>query len=73
MITCTLRFEDNIEDLYKIFLSENLESDRAKCVISKDNKKLNFKITAKDPVSMKAFVNSILKIVQTYEKVSKVK
>ncbi len=72
MITCTLKFEDNIDDLYKIFLSENLESDRAKCVMSKD-KFLIFKITAKDPVSMKAFVNSILKVVQTYEKVSKVK
>ena len=72
MITCTLEFSENVNDIYKICLSENLESNRAKCIMSK-GKTLKFKIDAKDPVSMKAFVNSILKIVQTYNKVSKVK
>jgi tRNA threonylcarbamoyladenosine modification (KEOPS) complex Pcc1 subunit len=71
MITCILEFSENTEDLYKIYLSENLESKRAKCVITK-GKTLKFDITAKDPVSMKAFLNSILKIAQTYEKVSKI-
>jgi tRNA threonylcarbamoyladenosine modification (KEOPS) complex Pcc1 subunit len=71
MITCTLEFSDNTEDLYEICLSENLESKRAKCIMTK-GKTLKFNITAKDPVSMKAFVNSILKIAQTYEKVSKI-
>lgn len=72
IITCTLEFSDNIEDIYKICLSEKLESERAKCVMSK-GKSLKFNITAKDPVSMRAFVNSILKIVQTYDKVSELK
>ena len=36
-------------------------------------KTLKFQISAKDPVSMKAFVNSILKVVQTFDKVSKIK
>ena len=72
MITCTLEVSDNINDLQKIFLSENLETNRAKCTISKD-KTLKFSIVAKDPVSMKAFVNSILKVSETYNKISRVK
>jgi len=68
MISCTLKVNENIDDLYKIFLSEKLKSDRAECIITK-NKELLFEITAKDPVSMKAFLNSILKIIQTYNKI----
>ena len=69
MISCTLKIHDNADDLYKIFLSERLKSDRAECVVKKNNA-LEFKIKAKDPVSMKAFITSILKIVQTYEKIN---
>ena len=68
MISCTLEVYDNIEDLYKIFLSEKLKSDRASVEIKK-KESLIFKIMAKDPVSMKAFINSILTIIQTYNKV----
>lgn len=68
MISCTLKVNENIDDLYKIFLSEKLKSDRAECIITKD-KALLFEIKAKDPVSMKAFLNSILKIIQTYDKI----
>lgn len=72
MISCTLEIKDNVEDLHKIFLSEKLSSERAQCTIKKKNT-LIFKIKAKDPVSMKAFLNSILKIIQTYNKISDVK
>ena len=72
MISCTLEVYENVDDLYKIFLSEKLKSDRAECVITK-NKALSFEIKAKDPVSMKAFVNSILKIIQTYDKIAYIK
>ncbi|MBN2368130.1 hypothetical protein JXC34_03850 [Candidatus Woesearchaeota archaeon] len=68
MIACRLVFTENVEELHKIFLSEKLNSDRAECRIEK-GKTLVFEINAKDPVSMKAFMNSILNIVQTYEKV----
>lgn len=68
MISCTLKVNENIDDLYKIFLSEKLKSNRAECIITKD-KALLFEIKAKDPVSMKAFLNSILKIIQTYDKI----
>ena len=68
MISCTLKIQENVDDLYKIFLSEKLKSDRAECVIKKDNG-LVFEIKAKDPISMKAFLNSILKIIHTYEKI----
>ena len=68
MISCTLKVNENIDDLHKIFLSEKLKSDRAECVITKNNE-LIFEIKAKDPVRMKAFLNSILKIIQTYKKI----
>jgi len=68
MIKCTLEVEDEVEALYKIFLSENLNSKKARCSISK-NTTLKFTITSKDPVGIKALINSILKIIQTYNKV----
>ncbi len=67
MIVSTLEIHENVEDLYRIFLSEKLESDRAECSIKK-GKSLIFKIRAKDPVSMKSFLNTILKIIETYNK-----
>jgi tRNA threonylcarbamoyladenosine modification (KEOPS) complex Pcc1 subunit len=69
MITCLLEVHDDVDDLYKLFMSEKLESDRATCHIKKDNS-LRFEITANDPVSMKAFLNTILKIIETYNKTS---
>jgi len=69
MITCTLEIKENVEDLYKIFLPERLKSDRATCKITKKGGKLRFEINANDAVSMKAFLNSILKIIQTYDKI----
>ena len=72
MITCELKVQDNIDDLYRIFMSEKLDSDRANCKIKK-NKNLVFEITAKDPVSMKAFLNSILKIINVYQKTKDIK
>ena len=68
MITCKLQLRDDIDDLYKIFLSETLKSERANCNITK-NKLLTFEVTAKDPIAMKAFLTSILNIVQTYYKI----
>lgn len=67
MISCTLEIHENVDDLYRIFKSEALESERAKCTITK-KKLLSFQIEAKDPVSMKAFLNTILKIIETYDK-----
>jgi len=68
MIKCRIELEDDVSDLYKIFLSETLSSDRAECKVTKTDV-LVFDIAAKDTVSMKAFVNSILKVIETYQKV----
>jgi tRNA threonylcarbamoyladenosine modification (KEOPS) complex Pcc1 subunit len=68
MISCTLEINEDIDDLYQLFLPENLKSDRAECTIKK-GKTLKFTITAKDPVSMKAFTNSVLNIIHTYQKI----
>ena len=68
MITCVLKVHENVDDLYKIFINEQLSSNRASCEIKK-GKLLEFHIKADDPVGMKAFLNSILKIVQTYDKI----
>lgn len=67
MISCCLEVHDNVDYLDKIFKTEKLASDRAKCRIKK-GKTLVFEIEAKDPVSMKAFLNTILKIIETFEK-----
>ncbi len=72
MIFCTLKIYENIEELYKIFLSEKLKSDRAEITIKKNNA-LIFEIKAKDPISMRAFITSILKIIQTHDKILQVK
>ena len=73
MISCSLVVHEDVEDLYKIFLSENMKSDRAECKISKKGDSLVFDITSTDAVSMKAFINSILKIVETFNKVKDIK
>jgi tRNA threonylcarbamoyladenosine modification (KEOPS) complex Pcc1 subunit len=67
MLTCSLEISTDVDNLYKIFLSEKLSSPRANCTIKK-GKTLIFEIIAKDSVSMKAFTNSILNMIQTYEK-----
>ncbi|AJF61149.1 TPA: hypothetical protein HA239_05175 [Candidatus Woesearchaeota archaeon] len=72
MITCTLEISENVGELYKVFLSEKLQSDRASCRMTK-GRTLKFEIEAKDPVSMRAFTNSILRIIETHEKISRVK
>ena len=71
MITCTLEFHDDVEDLYKLFLSEKISSGRGDMKIKK-GKSLFFEINAKDLVTMKIFLNSILKVVETYNKVKAV-
>ncbi|MFH2020962.1 MAG: KEOPS complex subunit Pcc1 [archaeon] len=70
---CTLTISSHADELYDVFKPENFDSSRARCIIQKDKKSLVFDIDAKDPVSMKACLNSILKIVETYEKVSVLK
>ncbi|MEK6917049.1 MAG: hypothetical protein AABW92_04870 [Nanoarchaeota archaeon] len=72
MITCKLEIDENVEELYKIFLSEKLQSDRASCNIKK-GKTLVFEVKAKDSISMRAFMSSILKIIEIHNKISKVK
>ena len=72
MITCKLEIDENVEDLYKIFLSEKLQSDRAICNIKK-GKTLVFEVKAKDPISMRAFTNSILKTIEIHDKISQIK
>jgi tRNA threonylcarbamoyladenosine modification (KEOPS) complex Pcc1 subunit len=69
---CSLEVHENVDELYQVFLSEKLESDRASCTIKKDTT-LVFEVKAKDPVSMRAFLNTILKIIETYDKIKAVK
>ena len=67
MITCSLVVHEDVDDLFRIFMSEKLESERASCAI-KRGENLTFKIRADDPVSMRAFLNTILKTIETYKK-----
>lgn len=67
MITCTVTVHDNKDQLYNLFKAQNLESKRATCTIE-NSKELTFTITAKDPISLKAFVTSILNTIHVFEK-----
>jgi tRNA threonylcarbamoyladenosine modification (KEOPS) complex Pcc1 subunit len=72
MIKCQLSIDNNIDHLHKIISAEKFVSKRATITLSKSNN-LSIIIEAKDPISMKAYVNSILNIINTYEKISNVK
>ncbi|MCM2325438.1 MAG: hypothetical protein NDI94_03165 [Candidatus Woesearchaeota archaeon] len=67
MITCKLE-TDFSEELYQIFLLENLKSERAECEIKK-GKALVFMLKSKDAIGMKALINSILNVIETYNKI----
>jgi tRNA threonylcarbamoyladenosine modification (KEOPS) complex Pcc1 subunit len=67
MITCRLE-TDFSEELYQIFLLENLKSERAECEIKK-GKALVFMLKSKDAIGMKALINSILNVIETYNKI----
>jgi hypothetical protein len=71
MITCSLEVHDDVDDLHKIFLSERFESERAQCIIKK-GESLKFSLSAKDPVAMKSLLNSILKVIETYQKTARI-
>ncbi|NTV24498.1 MAG: hypothetical protein HGA85_09135 [Nanoarchaeota archaeon] len=52
---------------------EEFKSARAECNVDVVKGELVFEIVAKDPVSAKAILNSILKIYETYEKTRAIK
>ena len=53
-------------------LEEQLKSKKAECEITK-GKTLDFIVKAQDPLSMRIILNSILKIIETHEKVRAIK
>ncbi len=67
MITCSLQIEDDADDICKLLLAERLDTGRASCEIKK-KRGLRLEIRAKDPTSMKSILNTVLKIIETYEK-----
>jgi tRNA threonylcarbamoyladenosine modification (KEOPS) complex Pcc1 subunit len=68
MIKAKITVDKNIDGLYLVFKAEKLETKRASCTIKK-GKSLIFEVEAKDPTSMKAFMNSIMNTIEIYEKI----
>jgi tRNA threonylcarbamoyladenosine modification (KEOPS) complex Pcc1 subunit len=75
MINCEITLKKNLDEIYKLFLPEikQAKTKRAEYTLEKTNKSLRFVIEAKDIKSFKAFVNSIIKIIETYNKVAVLK
>ncbi|MEM3374162.1 MAG: KEOPS complex subunit Pcc1 [Candidatus Woesearchaeota archaeon] len=63
-----LEFFNDVENLYKILQAENLNFQRAHCNYFIENKKLIIKVEAKDIIAFKTILNTILKIIEVYEK-----
>jgi len=61
--------DNNPETLLKAFFSEDSEGDRSSFELKKKEKGVLFKIKAKDAVALRARLNSIVKLLQVYEKV----
>lgn len=64
---CILAVEEDVSELHNIFLAEDLNTKRARCKIEK-GEVLKFTIDANDPIGMRALINSILKVIETYQK-----
>jgi tRNA threonylcarbamoyladenosine modification (KEOPS) complex Pcc1 subunit len=72
MIKAKITVDKHIDELYLVFKAEKLETKRASCTIKKSKSKVKsliFEVEAKDPVSMKAFMNSIMNTIEIYEKI----
>ncbi len=74
MIECEITLTDDIENIHKLFLPElPVRTNRAEYKIFKQKDALRIQVKAKDVTSMKAFVNSILKVLETHKKITKLK
>ena len=63
---------DGGDTLYKSLLTERLDSKRSETTIKKDKKDVVFSIKASDSVALRATLNSITKLLDAYENISKV-
>lgn len=68
--SATIEVTGDADKIYKCFMAENqLKDTRSTFKIKKQGDKLNFIITAKDSVALRATLNSIAKLLTVYEKV----
>ena len=67
--------EITIQDplIYDAIRQEQTEQGRAKTKFTKDKESTKIEIEANDPVALKAHVNSAIKMIETWEKMQKVK
>lgn len=64
-----IKVKDNIEVVYKAFLSEQGDFGRSGWTVEKTDDEVEFRITAEDSVALRATLNSITKLLTVYEKV----
>ena len=69
MITCRIQFEEDIENLYKIFLPEieASKTERAEYTLEKADK-LILSIKARDIPRFKSYVSTVIKTLDAYSK-----
>lgn len=69
MYKCSIITSGNSERIIKVFGPENKEmKDRANYELKKTKTGVEFKVTAKDSVALRAMLNSITKLLEVIEK-----
>lgn len=63
-----ITIKDDIDLIYKCFLTEISKRKRSSFDVVKEGKKLRFSIKAEDVVALKATLNSIIQLLTVYEK-----
>jgi tRNA threonylcarbamoyladenosine modification (KEOPS) complex Pcc1 subunit len=61
------------EKIYKCFKPELIKKDRSEYTIRKSKGKIIFEVSAKDPVALRATLNSITQMLTIFEKMKEIK
>lgn len=70
MYTATIECTANIENLYKELVPEAAKKERFEISIKKTKDRLNISLTALDATALKAIMLSIIKLIETAEKIN---
>ena len=71
MYRSTIVITHDVENIWKLFIPEDKELNRAKYTITKTSKQLLFDITAEDATALKTAFNTITKVLTIWEKTRK--
>ncbi len=72
-LDATIDVGGDAEKIYKCFKPELIKKDRSEYTIRKSKGKITFKVKAKDPVALRATLNSITQMLTIFEKMKEIK